>query len=172
MKVTLGELVGAASKSVGIDPEVLASIIYCESGGDKWAFRYEPDFYDKYISKATRDTLSGHVPEELPNLETEKRARAISYGLCQILGETARSRLHITHDNLSELFDSELNVTLGAVFLAHLLEEYSWIADEKQRYVAVVRRYNGRGVRAQEYEQKVSKVRDCGVWETIMGTVV
>lgn len=172
MKVTIHELVQSACQSTHVDPEILMSIIYCESEGDKWAHRYEPEFYEKYLAHATRETLSGYVPDDLPNLETEKRDRAYSYGLCQILGETARSRLHVAHDNLTELLDPELNVMLGATMLASLNEQYSWIAGEEERLVAVVRRYNGRGPRAQAYQQKVYRVRDSLLWQTIAGMAV
>lgn len=172
MKVTLFELVDSSCRNTSVDPEILMSIIYCESGGDKWAHRYEPTFYDHYLRDATRETLSGYVPDDLPNLETEKRDRAYSYGYCQLLGETARSRLHVTHDNLSELFDPELNVMLGASFISILLEQYSWIEDPAARYMAAVRRYNGRGPNAQAYQQRVYRVRDSGIWETIKDLAV
>ena len=168
MKVTLRELIDSACRSSNADPEFMASIIYCESGGNKWATRYEPEFYDKYLANKTRETLSGFVPDDLPNLTTEKRERATSFGLAQLLGETLRSRLHFNHDFLAEALDPELNVLMCATFLATLNEEYSWIPDLDQRIMAVVRRYNGKGQRAREYQEKVYRVRECRVFETIL----
>lgn len=161
-------MIDSACQATGVDPEILSSIIYVESGGKVYAHRYEDEFYYKYIRPLTRDTLSGYVPARIPTLDTEKRDRAYSYGLCQILGETARSILHVTHDDLWEILDPELNVLLGATYIATLLEQYAWIEDVNARYVAAVARYNGRGAAAQLYQEKVYKVKDSGSWRSLL----
>jgi hypothetical protein len=64
--------------------------------------------------------------------------------------------------------DPELNVLMCATFLATLNEEYTWIEDTDTRITAVVRRYNGKGQRAREYQEKVYRVRECRVFESIL----
>lgn len=168
MTVRLGSLIETSAASLAIDYSIFASIIYAESEGNKWAHRFEPQFYEDHLKDLTRTTLSGYVPPHLPNIATELRDRAYSYGLCQILGETARSKLHFNHDDLSELFEPELNVMLGATYLAQLIAEYVWIKDPEERMKAVVKRWNGTGQAARDYQEKVFRIHDCDIWQTIL----
>jgi len=172
MKVRLGELIDSAARSTGVDYTLLACIVYKESEGNVWAHRYEPAFYNDRIEPLSREMLSGYVPPHLPNLATEKRNRAFSFGLCQILGETARSKLHFNHDNLSELFDPELNLLMGGTLLALLDADYKWIPDPKEREKAVVKRYNGKGEAARVYQEGVFRIRDSEIWQTILDITV
>ncbi|MGH9396208.1 MAG: hypothetical protein ACRD18_05090 [Terriglobia bacterium] len=50
----------------GLDPVLVCAVIEQESNWEPWAIRYEPAFYDRYI---TSMTAIG---------ETERRARAFS----------------------------------------------------------------------------------------------
>ena len=122
-----------------IDAEVLGALILQESGGNPWATRYEPAFYLKYISKLTRSTLPGFVPN--PNqvsLMTEKKHRATSWGCCQVMGETARehgySEIYITR-----LLDPVVGITWGAKVLS------SFITKENGSVTRGLLRYNGGG---------------------------
>jgi soluble lytic murein transglycosylase-like protein len=73
------EIIDLVRKVCGnLDPALICAIIEQESEFDTWAIRYEPAFYDKYIA-------------HLPGLSaTEMHGRAISWGLAQVMGETAR----------------------------------------------------------------------------------
>ena len=165
---TLENLIRNASNESGMDFDLIASIIYMESGGEVWAFRYEPQFYTNRILPLSRSELSGHVPSSIPTLDTEKVSRACSYGLGQILGETARSILHFEGENLTELFDPELNINLCAQYLKILKTSYLWLKDENDIIKAVTKRYNGKGEAARAYQEKVYRVKDSQIWETIL----
>lgn len=67
-----------AARSYHIDPVLFCSLIEQESGWDTYAIRWEPGFFAKYVA-----------PQNLLN-QTEATARAMSWGLCQTMGQTAR----------------------------------------------------------------------------------
>lgn len=62
-----------------VSPDLIEAIVITESSGQPDAWRYEPNFYAKYI----RD---GHYPEEL------KKELATSWGLMQVMGVIAWER--------------------------------------------------------------------------------
>lgn len=62
----------------GLDDALVCAICEQESGWNPWAIRYEDGFYQHYVSPLTG--LS----------DTERRSRAFSWGLMQIMGQTAR----------------------------------------------------------------------------------
>lgn len=64
----------------GLDDSIVCAVCEQESGWNPWAYRYEDGFYQHYVSPLTG--LS----------DTERRGRAISWGLMQILGEVAREK--------------------------------------------------------------------------------
>lgn len=71
------QLIQAKASSMGLDPALCCAIAEQESAGNPWAIRYEPAFYLRY--------------EASQNLTpTEKTARAMSWGLFQLMGESAR----------------------------------------------------------------------------------
>jgi soluble lytic murein transglycosylase-like protein len=63
-------------------PELVCAICEQESSWNSWSIRYEPGFYEKYVAplwlKAAIKTL------------TEAQARSFSWGLMQVMGQTAR----------------------------------------------------------------------------------
>lgn len=71
-------MVRAKAVALGLDPALACALAETESGWNTWALRYEPAFYSHYESS-----------QNLP--PTEKNARATSWGLFQVMGETARS---------------------------------------------------------------------------------
>jgi len=80
--VTRDELEKAAIATAlnqGLDPALVCAVCAHESDGwQQFAVRYEPGFYSRYIESMTG--LS----------QTEKTMRATSFGLMQIMGQTAR----------------------------------------------------------------------------------
>lgn len=94
----------------GIDAPLFCSLCHHESGNwNPWAVRYEPAFFDKYIAS-------------LPAISvTEGRGRAFSYGLCQIMGQTARE-LGFAGDYLTQLIDPATNLEFGARKLKRCLD--------------------------------------------------
>ncbi len=95
-------LAKAKAEKHQIDPALLCALAHHESNNWKpWAIRYEPAFYGRYISHMTMISA------------TEKQARAFSYGLCQVMGQTARE-LGFSGDYLTELCDPAINLDFAA----------------------------------------------------------
>jgi soluble lytic murein transglycosylase-like protein len=109
-KEDLQKIAVAAALNAGLDPALVCSICAHESEGWKqYAVRYEPAFYTRYIS-----SMKGLTP-------TEMQLRATSFGLMQIMGQTAREQ-GFDGEFLTELFDPLNAVTQGCRKLKHCLE--------------------------------------------------
>lgn len=139
--LNIPEIVNRVSISHGVRPDIVAAMIVQESSGRPLAYRFEPKFYERYIALRAREKLSGHVPSSV-TLISEKIARATSFGLMQIMGETARSILGFKNDHLPALFDPEVNIELGVRYLAMLLQRHSSLP-ERERYTKALTSYNG-----------------------------
>lgn len=139
------ELINKHSLAHELRPDIVACVILQESEGNTFAFRYEPGFYATYIKDRTRVQLSGWVPgeKELPSLDTEKRARAHSWGLMQVMGETARSIGQFKGRYISMLLDPDIGIDVGCRVLAH------YLAREKGDYTRGLARYNAGSVSLQ-----------------------
>lgn len=98
----------------GLDHEVIAALVYQESKGKQYATRFEPKFFTKKLSWRSRSQLSGFVPpSHKQTLITEKTHRATSWGLFQIMGETARWFVPYEATYLSSLVDLNTNISIG-----------------------------------------------------------
>ncbi len=76
-KPELIKLAVATARLANLDPALVCAIVEQESNWDPWAVRYEPAFDRRYI-----------LPMRLrPTLEI---LRSCSWGLMQVMGETAR----------------------------------------------------------------------------------
>lgn len=115
--------------------DLVAAIVWQESQGDALAHRYENDFYQRYIESKSRAELLGHVPATIPTLATEKRDRAYSWGLMQVMGQTARET-GFADNNLTALLDPSINLDVGCRFLAKLQKKHKTINN-------VLTAYNG-----------------------------
>lgn len=107
------------AKAYRLTPSLVASVAWHEScGGCVYAERFEPHWY-KRLSHLTRKDLEafGFVPLSPPSLEQEKRGRSSSYGLMQILGQTAREQ-GFKGRFMAELFDIPTNIYFGCKILA------------------------------------------------------
>lgn len=85
----------------GVDPATFCALVHRESGWNTWATRYEPAFYDRYVASMTGLT------------QTEMRTRATSFGLGQVMGQTARE-LGFANPWLAELCDPAIGLDLAA----------------------------------------------------------
>ena len=74
---TLIALASAIASQHALDPALVCAIIEQESSWDTHAIRYEPAFRSRYVA-----------PLGLP--PTEEIARSISWGLMQVMGQSAR----------------------------------------------------------------------------------
>src|SRR5262245_15362554 len=136
MGISWEPLITNAAKVFGLQVPLVAAIVLQESKGNPAAARYENGFYLKYIDWRGRKDLSGYVPTAC-TLETEKRFRATSFGLMQVMGETARER-GFRAEFLPELFVPETNLRVGCELLQHLL-------DDSPSAIIALQRWNGGG---------------------------
>ena len=149
---SIPELIKATADRLALRADIIAAIVQKESRGNPWATRYEPGFYDRHLATLDRKSLSGYVPPNTPTLETEKRDRATSFGLCQILGETARSQLGVRFQFLSELLDPAKNIDACGQYLLQLYGLFPGVKPE-ERWFRVLERYNGSGPAARQYAE-------------------
>lgn len=116
--MSYGRIIKQASLDTQIEPKYIAAIIYEESKGNPWSFRYEPAFYKRYLEGKDLKKIAGYLPPEIPPTRvTEKEARACSWGLMQIMGQTAREH-GFEGRYLTELLDPVVNICLGARIFA------------------------------------------------------
>lgn len=116
-------------------PGVLRSLAQQESGTNPWAYRYEPGFYLRYIAGKPRDDLGGTWPLSTVSEPSERWARSVSWGLLQVMGQTARE-LGFVAPFLSQLCDPVFGVEYGALFLSKKLALYHELPDALSAYNA------------------------------------
>ncbi len=92
----------------GVDPALACAVVEQESAWDTWAMRYEPQFLERYV-------------RPLKLLATESQARATSWGLMQVMGQTARE-LGFTGP-LASLCDPAVGLVYGCRKLARCLKQ-------------------------------------------------
>lgn len=110
------------AKKYNLKSEIVAQVILQESGGNPYAFRYEPAFFDKYLENKLPYTLGGEFNAEI-SINSEIRFRAFSFGLMQIMGQTAREMGFQGY--LPELYEAEKNIDLGCKILRRNLDEFN-----------------------------------------------
>lgn len=97
-----------AAVAHGIDPDLVEAVVTQESGGRADAFRFEPDFYPRYLARNPFYVAFGNV-----------RRVSSSYGLMQIMFPTA-----VDHGFTAQpeyLFLPSVNLDMGCRILAKLL---------------------------------------------------
>jgi len=135
-----------------LPPPIVAAVILQESGGNTGAIRYEPVFFDMYVKDKRRSDLAGWVPDmnSTPSLWTEKIGRSHSWGLMQVMGDTARwcGRLvPRSQDPLdparyfTALCMPEIGIDIGCRVLAFYLAKES-TGDTDTRMRRALSRYN------------------------------
>ena len=135
-----------------IRAELIGAIIAQESSGNTLAKRYEPAFYDRYIVFRGANTLMGFVPPKMP-LQTEKTNRSTSWGLMQVMGETARE-IGFNED----CFEALLIPARGLEFGCRLFNQL-WKKHHSNETLALLA-YNGGGNK--EYPAQVLKRIETG----------
>jgi len=112
----------AAAAREALPPALIAALIQEESRFDPWATRAEP----RYLrSRAVRRAAARFVRTHRlgPNAFTEFVDRSRSYGLMQVMGETAREQ-GFARPFLAELYLPRNAIAHGALLLARLLRRY------------------------------------------------
>jgi soluble lytic murein transglycosylase-like protein len=123
-----------AAKSHNVPSALIAAVIQEESRFDQWATRAEPLYYkNRKVRRAamrwTRDHPGG------PNQFTELADRSRSYGLMQIMGETAREQ-GFAQPFLAALYIPDNAIAHGATLMKKLLARY------KNDTLAAISAYN------------------------------
>jgi soluble lytic murein transglycosylase-like protein len=95
----------AAARS--LDPALVCAVIEQESSWNTWAMRYEPFFFTKYVAVLyTNNKITA----------SEAYARGFSWGLMQVMGQTARE-MGFDGNFLSALCDPEQGLAIGCKLL-------------------------------------------------------
>lgn len=108
--------------SENIPEQILAALIQVESGGNQYAMRYEPAFFKRYVEGKPVQAFGAC------SLETERTARATSWGPLQIMGAVARE-LGYQKPFLSQLCGPD-GLAMGVLYLqklaAKFLDSHGW----------------------------------------------
>lgn len=143
--------------TLSFPPELIRAMVLIESGGNPFAMRYEPIFYDRYL----KGKPLSFVPTGCSK-DTEAIGRATSWGLLQIMGETARCVGF--RGWFGELLTPEVGLEWGCRYLARLRDRFF----ESGGWEVVCRAYNGGPGNAHNpantYPAKVLAHLPGGVW--------
>lgn len=99
-----------------LDPQLMYIIMMAESAGNPWAYRYEEGYYKFLVRK--------EIPTKHkwpPTLLSERVGRATSWGLFQVMGQTAREQ-GFKHPYLTALLDEKINTEMACKIFAHKLK--------------------------------------------------
>jgi len=121
-------LAGKWAAKYGLDTALVCSVIEQETGGtwDPFTTRYEDGFYHLYIASEVDGNPVYKVsipPDAIRSRSTEARERAFSWGLLQIMGQTARE-FGYTGRYLSALCDPDVGIDVGCRKLKHCVERH------------------------------------------------
>ena len=95
----------------GLDPALVCAIIEQESAWNPHAIRYEPAFFAKYVAPLFTNN------KVKPPTNTEAQSRSISWGLMQVMGQSARE-VGFAGQFLSELCDPAVGIEVGCALFA------------------------------------------------------
>ncbi len=124
-----------AAAAHGLDADLVAALVEAESNGWASAFRYEPDFWTRYLAHNPR--YKDRNPREV----------SASYGLCQVMYPTAVD--HGFTGEPWELFAPTVSLEYGCRVLAKLMAwaraQYTGLASKEAVSVtrAALASYNG-----------------------------
>jgi soluble lytic murein transglycosylase-like protein len=104
-----------------VDENLLLGIVKTESNFDQFAIRFESHYIpNKDASKFAKDNNI--------SLATEETAQKFSWGLCQIMGGTARGLGYL--GPLSNLTNCEINLNLACKLIKQLIKRYPTSIDD------------------------------------------
>lgn len=104
----LERLAREAAEQHGVPPMLLLHVPEVESNWQPWASRYEPAF-NRYLAPSFPIATT---------IRTETEHQRTSWGLCQIMGWTARTLGY--SGPIPQLCDPATNLNLGALYLRRL----------------------------------------------------
>lgn len=148
------DLIADTADSFALPVNLAQAIVQIESNGNPWAVRYEPAFFTRYVQS------QGHRVYPGCSRDTEERLRACSFGLMQIMGQTAREA-GFAAIFLTTLCDPKEGLYWGCQHLKKQVDRYNG------DYEAAVAAYNaGSARRASNGEWRnqgyVDKIRQAG----------
>lgn len=124
------------SMELGVDPCLVASIVWCESMGDTYSSRYEPAY--RYTFRVAEFAKDLGITKE-----TEEVHQKTSFGLMHIMGGVARE-LGFRH-HLLALTDPVVGLHFGCLKLKRICQKYSDFYDVIASYNAGSPRKNSLG---------------------------
>jgi hypothetical protein len=128
----IDSLIVATVGKYRLPPEIVRAMVVQESTDNTCAIRFEQGFYDRY--------LKGKTPNFRPegcSWNTERVGRAVSWGLLQVMGETARCNGF--RGWFPELCQPAVGLEWGCLYLSRLRDRFL----AKGGWEVVVRAYNG-----------------------------
>lgn len=134
------EIVHHYSELNGVKPEVVAAIIFQESKGNPIAYKPEKGFTHLYLDPKTKEELGGFWPSPVPDEEGERWARGASWGLMQIMGQTARET-GLKSQYLTALMIPDINIAIGTTYFKRLLNKQKGFPPD-EAYFRALTAYN------------------------------
>lgn len=150
-KNELVSIADAMAVEYSLPSELVRAVIYQESRWQPQAIRVELTLMKKLLTTPWED-LPGHKPKVVPSRCTERVARATSWGLMQVLGETARWACKFDGDWLSDLLQPEIGIRCGCIYLERCLSRAEG-HDEDELIRDALLHYNGGG--NEDYDDEV-----------------
>lgn len=132
------DIIAATAGMYGLDVDLLQAQVSVESSFNPDAFRYEHDFFERYIKG--KDAMGSKYGP----------LAACSFGLLQVLLETALEQGYT--DRPEVLFVPRIGLSWGAKYLK------SCLLRTGGNYHMALARYNGTGIAAVAYANKVYEV--------------
>ena len=140
-----------------VDANMVLAVIWQESSGNEWAYRFEPGyqyFFDAKAQKAlyrSQFNIATNRAEALRVLgTTEFYAQSASFGLMQVMGAVARE--HGATGWLTRLCDPGFGIAMGCKYLNVL---YKRNAGDKRMMLF---RYNGGSAYPDEVFEKLKEI--------------
>ena len=128
----LAALVSSASTAHGLPSSLVAAMVQVESAGVTDATRFEPAFYTRYVQPAKLTfTAPGYTPDQ------ERKGLATSWGLLQVMGDTARCL------GFREPFEQLLDPPTGLYWGCQLIMRLRDRVFDPWGWAAVCAAYNG-----------------------------
>jgi soluble lytic murein transglycosylase-like protein len=145
-------LAGKWAAKYGLDPAIVCAVADHETGGtwDPYTSRTEEGFYHRYIVNPD-GTYKITIPlDSIRSRDTEAKHRSTSWGLMQIMGQTARE-LGYTARYLNSLCDPDAGMDVGCRKLQKCFNRHPGDA------AAALQEYNG-GSNPQYASQVLARV--------------
>jgi soluble lytic murein transglycosylase-like protein len=139
------DLIERVATGYALDPNLVEAVVIAESSGYTDAFRFEPDFYRRYL--AAKPEYANQNPRRVSS----------SYGLMQVMYTTAQQH---GYAGLPEgLFVPDVGVRYGCI---HLVKMLTWADGEVRKALAA---YNGgqgnwKATYPQQYASRVLKLHE------------